>query len=172
MMNNPSSTYLISVRPTWASAFFLDRNPKTIELRKGSFGASLKTGDNLVIYSTLPQGKVIGTVKVVKREPLIIDRLWEQSQRGKLAYVTQSEFDTYYSNTICGVGIWVSSPKQWKRPIGLFEMREILGKRWQPPQQLQQLNADQISTRSHRSLNITHQPSATVLEVIWHRGAT
>ena len=171
-MNNPSSTYLISVRPTWASAFFLDRNPKTIELRKGSFGASLKTGDNLVIYSTLPQGKVIGTVKVVKREPLIIDRLWEQSQRGKLAYVTQSEFDTYYSNTICGVGIWVSEPKQRKRPIGLFEMREILGKRWQPPQQLQQLNADQISTRSHRSLNITHQPSATVLEVIWHRGAT
>lgn len=171
-MSKPTSTFLISVRPTWADAFFLDRNPKTIELRKGSFGASLKTGDNLVIYSTLPQGKVIGTVKVVKREPLIIDRLWEQSQRGKLAYVTQSEFDTYYSNTICGVGIWVSEPKQWKRPIGLFEMREILGKRWQPPQQLQQLNADQISTRSHRSLNITHQPSATVLEVIWHRGAT
>lgn len=145
MKTKSDRTFLISVRPRWASTFFLSHNPKSIELRKGNFGASLKPGDNLVIYSTLPQGKVIGTVKVVKREPLIIDRLWEQSQRGKLAYVTQSEFDTYYSNTICGVGIWVSEPKQWKQPIGLFEMREILGKHWQPPQQLQQLNTDQLT---------------------------
>ena len=145
MKTKSDRTFLISVRPRWASTFFLSHNPKSIELHKGNFGASLKPGDNLVIYSTLPQGKVIGTVKVVKREPLIIDRLWEQSQRGKLAYVTQSEFDTYYSNTICGVGIWVSEPKQWKQPIGLFEMREILGKRWQPPQQLQQLNTDQLT---------------------------
>jgi hypothetical protein len=43
------------------------------------------------------------------------------------------------------VGIWVNEPKQWKQPIGLFEMREILGKRWQPPQQLQQLNTDQLT---------------------------
>jgi predicted transcriptional regulator len=61
-MNNPSSTYLISVRPTWADAFFLDRNPKTIELRKGNFGTSLKAGDSIVIYSTLPVGEAIGTV--------------------------------------------------------------------------------------------------------------
>ena len=47
MQNNPTSTYLISVRPTWADAFFLDRNPKTIELRKGNFGTSLKAGDSL-----------------------------------------------------------------------------------------------------------------------------
>jgi hypothetical protein len=29
-----TNTYLISVRPTWADAFFLDRNPKTIERAK------------------------------------------------------------------------------------------------------------------------------------------
>jgi hypothetical protein len=63
------------------------------------------------------------------QQALIIDRLWEQSQQGKLTYVTQSEFDAYYSNTICGVGIWVSEPRQWKHPLGLFELREILGKR-------------------------------------------
>ena len=100
---------------------------------------------------------MIGTVKAVKREPLIIDRLWEQSQRGKLAYVTQSEFDTYYSNTICGVGIWVSEPKQWKRPIGLFEMREILGKRWQPPQQLQQLTQEQMALIKGGKMTRQHQ---------------
>jgi Uncharacterized conserved protein len=151
-------TFLISVRPRWASTFFLSHNPKSIELRKGSFGASLQPGDNLVIYSTLPQGKVIGTVKVVKREPLIIDRLWEQSQQGKLTYVTQSEFDAYYSNTICGVGIWVSEPRQWKHPLGLFELREILGKRWQPPQQMQRLTHEQMS-----AIGIAHQHKRALL---------
>jgi predicted transcriptional regulator len=43
-------------------SFFLDRNPKTIELRKGSFGTSLKAGDSIVIYATLPVGEAIGTV--------------------------------------------------------------------------------------------------------------
>jgi predicted transcriptional regulator len=158
MKTKSDRTFLISVRPRWASTFFLSHNPKSIELRKGNFGASLKPGDNLVIYSTLPQGKVIGTVKVVKREPLIIDRLWEQSQQGKLTYVTQSEFDTYYSNTICGVGIWVSEPRQWKHPLGLFELREILGKRWQPPQQMQRLTHEQMS-----AIGIAHQHKRALL---------
>jgi hypothetical protein len=37
-------TFLISVRPTWADAFFLDRNPKTIELRKGNERNLSKSG--------------------------------------------------------------------------------------------------------------------------------
>lgn len=62
MQTNPTDTYLISVRPTWADAFFNDRNPKTIELRKGNFGASLKPGDSIVIYATMPVAEIIGTV--------------------------------------------------------------------------------------------------------------
>jgi predicted transcriptional regulator len=77
-----TNTYLISVRPTWADAFFLDRNPKTIELRKGNFGASLKPGDVIAIYATLPTAEVLGTVRVLKRELLPIDRLWQESQQG------------------------------------------------------------------------------------------
>ena len=61
-------TYLISVRPTWADAFFLSHNPKTIELRKGSFGACLKPGDRIAIYATLPTAEVLGIVRVLRRE--------------------------------------------------------------------------------------------------------
>jgi hypothetical protein len=39
-----SCTFLISVHPTWADAFFLDRNPKTIELRKGNERNLSKSG--------------------------------------------------------------------------------------------------------------------------------
>jgi hypothetical protein len=97
-------TFLISVRPTWADAFFLDRNPKTIELRKGNFGTSLKAGDTIVIYSTLPVAEIIGTVKVIKRESLTVDRLWELSQHRRLALdIAPTVRDLLHQS---GIGYW------------------------------------------------------------------
>ena len=150
-MNKPSSTYLISVRPRWADAFFLDRNPKTIELRKGNFGTSLKAGDSIVIYSILPVGEAIGTVKVIKRESLTVDRLWELSQHGRLARVSRQQFETYYTNQESGVGVWVGGAELLPSSIALSQLRQKFGQRWQPPQQLQQLTQEQIA-----ALNIAH----------------
>ncbi|MEG4962642.1 MULTISPECIES: hypothetical protein [unclassified Microcoleus] len=143
-MNNPSSTYLISVRPTWADAFFLDRNPKTIELRKGSFGASLKPGDNIAIYATMPTAKVLGIVRIVKRETLPLDQLWRASEQGQLARVTRQQFDAYYCNQESGIGVWVQSAQLLPKPIALSKLRQNWGHRWQPPQQIQQLTDDRI----------------------------
>ena len=110
-------TFLISVHPRWASAFFLSHNPKTIELRKGNFGTSLQAGDTIVIYATLPFGKTIGTVKVVRRELLTVDRLWKESQQGRLAKVSRSQFDDYYASQESGVGVWVSADDLFPSPI-------------------------------------------------------
>jgi len=145
-----TNTYLISVRPNWASAFFLGHNPKTIELRKGSFGASLKPGDRIAIYATLPTAEVLGIVRVLKRESLSIDRLWRESEQGKLAKVSRVQFDAYYSNQELGVGVWVGAPELLPSPIALPKLRQHWGPRWQPPQQIQKLNDDQIA-----ALNIT-----------------
>ena len=149
--NNPISTYLISVQPRWASSFFLSYNPKSIELRKGSFGASLKPGDSIVIYATLPDAKAIGTVKVIKRESLTVDRLWELSQHGRLTKVSRQQFDTYYASQISGIGVWVAAPELLPSPIALPRLRQNWGRRWQPPQQIQQLTDDQMA-----ALNIAH----------------
>lgn len=138
-------TYLISVRPVWASAFFLTHSPKTIELRKGSFGASLQAGDTIVIYATLPERKAIGTVKVIKREPLTVDRLWQESRKGMLAKVSRQQFDAYYASQISGVGVWVGGAELLPSPIALSKLRQNWGHRWQPPQQIQQLTDDQVS---------------------------
>jgi predicted transcriptional regulator len=145
-----SNLFLISVHPRWACAFFLSHNPKAIELRKGSFGASLKPGDTIVVYSTLPEAKAIGTVKVVKRESLAVDRLWRASEQGQLAKVSRAQFDTYYANQELGIGVWVSAPKLLPSPIALCRLRQNFGQRWQPPQQIQQLTHEQIA-----ALNIT-----------------
>ena len=109
MKNEPDRTFLISVHPRWASAFFLSHNPKVIELRKSSFGASLKTGDSIVIYATMPTAEIIGIVQFVKRELLPIEQLWEKSEQGKLAKVSRAQFDAYYANQESGIGVWVSA---------------------------------------------------------------
>ena len=139
-----TNTYLISVRPNWASAFFLDRNPKSIELRKGSFGACLKPGDRIAIYATLPTAEVLGIVKVVKRESLAVDRLWRASEQGQLAKVSRVQFDAYYNNQELGIGVWVTAPELLPSPIALSRIRQNFGQRWQPPQQIMQLTDAQI----------------------------
>jgi len=146
-----TSTYLISVRPTWADAFFLDRNPKTIELRKGSFGASLKPGDSIVIYATMPTAELLGIVRVLKRESLAVDRLWRASEQGKLARVSRAQFDAYYASQIFGVGVWVGPAELLPSPIALSKLWQNWGHRWQPPQQIQQLTDDRMA-----ALNIDH----------------
>jgi len=156
------------VRPTWVDSFFLDRNPKTIELRKGSFGTSLKAGDSIVIYSTLPVGEAIGRVKVVRRELLTVDRLWQESQQGQLAKVSRQQFETYYTNQESGVGVWVSAAELFPSQIALCRLRQNWGQRWQPPQQIQQLNDDQMAALNIAHAHIAHarEPSATLLWII------
>jgi predicted transcriptional regulator len=138
-------TYLISVRPTWADAFFLSHNPKTIELRKGSFGACLKPGDRIAIYATLPTAEVLGIVRVLRRERLPLDRLWRASQQGKLAKVSRTQFDAYYANQSSGVGVLVGAAELFPSPIELCRLRQNWGRRWQPPQQIQQLTDDRMA---------------------------
>jgi predicted transcriptional regulator len=146
-----TNAFLISVHPRWASAFFLSHKPKVIELRKGSFGASLKTGDSIVIYATIPTAEIIGIVQFAKRELLSIEQLWEESEQGKLAKVSRVQFDAYYANQESGIGVWVSAPELFPNPIALPRLRQNWGYRWQPPQQIQQLTDDQMA-----ALNIAH----------------
>ncbi|MEG4989792.1 hypothetical protein QUB08_29225 [Microcoleus sp. BR0-C5] len=139
------STYLISVRPKWADAFFLDREPKTIEFRKGNFGASLKPGDTIAIYSTMPVAELIGTVRVSMREALPISELWQLSQQGKLARISEAQFNAYYANQSSGIGVWVDSAELLPKPIPLYRLREEWRANWNPPQQIQKLTSEQLA---------------------------
>ncbi|MEG4408925.1 hypothetical protein [Microcoleus sp. MON2_D5] len=139
------NTFLTSVHPRWASGFFLTHNPKTIELRKGSFGACLKPGDRIAIYATLPTAEVLGIVQVVKRQSLPIDRLWRASEQGQLAKVSRAQFDAYYANQQSGVGVWIGAAELFPSSIALPKLRQNWGHHWQPPQQIMQLTDEQIA---------------------------
>jgi hypothetical protein len=74
--------------------------------------STLQPGDHIVIYSTLPEGRAIGTVKVIKRESLAVDRLWQASKQGRLAKVSREQFETYYTNQESGIGVWVGAAER------------------------------------------------------------
>jgi predicted transcriptional regulator len=171
MQINSTHTYLISVHPRWASAFFLSHNPKTIELRKGSFGAGLKPGDRIAIYATLPTAEVLGIVRVLKRESLPIDRLWRESRQGQLAKVSREQFKTYYTNQESGIGVWVALPNS--SPVrSPFQTSAKLGPSLATAPADSTANRRSNNGTEHRPLNIantiklylvTDEPSRTVL---------
>ncbi|MEG4213007.1 hypothetical protein [Microcoleus sp. S13_B4] len=99
----------------------------------------------------MPVAEILGIVKVVKRESLAIDRLWQASEQGSLAKVSRQQFDAYYATQISGVGVWVGAAELFPSPIELCRLRQNWGRRWQPPQQIQQLTDDRIM-----ALNIAH----------------
>ena len=102
-----TNAFLISVHPRWASAFFLSHKPACARTEKRQLWASLKTGDSIVIYATMPTTEIIGIVQFVKRELLPIEQLWEESEQGKLAKVSRAQLDAYYANQESGIGVWV-----------------------------------------------------------------
>lgn len=134
-----SNTYLISVKPEWANLFFDHATPKTVELRKGSFGKALEAGDRLLIYATLPVGKIIGEVRVRDRTQLPTDRL--RSETEDFAQVSAEDFNSYYQGKDAGVGVWVEKPELFSTPISL-EVLKSAG--IAPPQQITRLTLEQV----------------------------
>jgi predicted transcriptional regulator len=131
-------TYLISVKPNWADKFFLIATPKTVELRKGSFGQFLKADDRLLIYATLPIGEVIGEVRVRHRAQYWIDKL--RSETKNFAQVSREDFDAYYRGKDHGVAVWVDREK-FESEIALATLKDA---GITPPQQLLRLTEKQV----------------------------
>ena len=54
---------------------------------------------------------------MVRRESLTVDRLWRASQQGKLARVSETQFNAYYAQQETGIGVWVDSAELFPSPI-------------------------------------------------------
>jgi len=75
----------------------------------------------------MPVAEILGIVKVVKRELLTIDRLWQESQQGQLAKVSRQQFNAYYASQISGVGVWVSAAELFPSQESPFQTSAELG---------------------------------------------
>lgn len=132
------NTYLISVKPKWASLFFDRTNPKTVELRKGNFGKLLVAGDRLLIYATLPIGKILGAVTVCDRKELPISEFRAATEHS--AQISAEDFDNYYQGKNFGIGVWVDKPQLFEIAIALDVLKSA---GVTPPQQITKLTPEQ-----------------------------
>jgi DNA sulfur modification protein DndC len=136
-----SNTYLVSVKPQWASLFFDRTNLKSVELRKGNFGKALILGDRLLIYATLPKGKILGSVIFCDRKELPISELRAATEH--LAQVSTEDFGDYYQGKDTGVGVWVNKSELFESPIPLDTLKSA---GVTPPQQITKLTPEQVES--------------------------
>ena len=102
----------------------------------------------------MPVAEIIGTVKVVKRELLTIDRLWQESQQGQLARVSRQQFETYYTNQESGIGVWVSAAELFPSQESPFQNSAEIWSALATPTATSAINRRSDRGAEHRPLNI------------------
>jgi Uncharacterized conserved protein len=115
---------LLSIKPEFAEKIL--NGTKRFEFRKGIF--KNKEITTVVIYATMPLGKVVGQFHidcVLSDHP---DTLWEQTK--KYAGITKDFFDDYYVGRETGYAIKIANAERFECPLPITS----LGDGIKPPQ--------------------------------------
>ena len=111
---------LLSIKPQYVDKIL--SGEKTFEFRKQSFK---RTGINtVIIYATMPVGKVIGEfsiLSILEDTPL---NIWELTK--KKAGIDKIFFDEYYKTKTKAVAIQIGRITQYDTPLELYELGENL----------------------------------------------
>jgi predicted transcriptional regulator len=122
---------LLSIKPEYAEKIL--NGTKRFEYRKAlPRNAAVRT---VVIYATMPVGKVVGEFEVggvLRERP---DDLWKRTKNA--SGITREFFDVYFDGREHAMAIAVKSPKRYARPKRL---EDVSGSST-PPQSFQYLAA-------------------------------
>lgn len=111
------SDVLISIRPRFANLILDER--KLVEIRRRASG--IRAGDRLVIYSTTPEMRVVGTCRVLEvvfEEPRALCRHF-----GGAACLGRQEFLRYLDGAAHGAAIRIGSIERLGAPVPLASLR-------------------------------------------------
>jgi predicted transcriptional regulator len=124
---------LMSIRPEYAAAIL--SGSKTVELRRRR--PSFAPGSRVVVYSSAPDQRLLGTFESGEIHAAKPDKLWKSvSQR---AGISQQAFDSYFEGCDLAYAIEIHAPKRLDpEPL-----------RFRPPQSYLFL---QPARRSHRGV--------------------
>ena len=111
---------LLSIRSRFANLIL--SGVKTVELRRRFHP---KGGRLALVYSTLPTGAVVGTVRITEVQTLPVEEIWRI--HGSNAAVSRAEFLSYYSDKELGCALLLSDPCRYRRPVTLAELRSKHG---------------------------------------------
>jgi len=129
---------LLSIKPEYANKIF--SGEKKFEFRKKAFSKSgVRT---VVVYSTMPVGKIIGEFTIKKIHQDSPKLIWRKTQ--KHSGIDEAFFNEYYRDRDLAVAIEVDSATLYKNPIN----PKVAYKNFTAPQSFvyeQTLNAHLIS---------------------------
>ena len=107
---------LLSIKPEFVDKIF--DGSKKFEFRKNVFKRDGIT--KVVVYSTMPVGKVVGEFEIkdiLKGEP---SSLWQKTKG--YSGVSRDFFDEYYQGRKAGVAIQVGDLVKYEKPISLAQL--------------------------------------------------
>ncbi|MCD6484864.1 MAG: DNA-binding protein [Candidatus Odinarchaeota archaeon] len=119
--------FLMSVKPKYAKMIL--EKTKKYELRKKV--PYLPRNTRIVMYASGREKRVVGEFKVGFVYLLPIKELWKLIEND--GGVSREEFFYYFRGYKEGYAIEIRDPKEYKNKPTLEELREILGKDFQPP---------------------------------------
>lgn len=109
---------LLSIKPQFVAEIF--NGNKKFEYRKAIFkNKDVKT---IVIYSTMPVGKIVGEFDI---EDIIEDNpvnVWKQTKN--FSGITEEFYDTYFSGRDKAFAIKIKSLKEYDKPICPYDKYE------------------------------------------------
>lgn len=120
-MHSEKYAVLISIFPVYANQIF--EGTKKIEFRKKIFSSDIK---KIVVYSTLPVGKIEGVWDYDGVEESTPAGLWKKYS--KVGGIKKDKYDAYFSESLVAYGIKVKNPVRFSNPVSIDE----IGKK--PPQ--------------------------------------
>jgi predicted transcriptional regulator len=104
---------LLSIKPEYAERIF--EGTKRFEFRRVGFKqAGVKT---VVVYATLPVGKVIGEFTVGRIIESSPSDLWEKTKEH--SGISRELFHSYFAGRESAIAIGVHRPKRYRRPLSI-----------------------------------------------------
>lgn len=122
---------LLSIKPEFVDKIL--EGSKKFEFRKNTFKRDGIT--TVVVYSTMPVGKVVGEFDIEDVICENLDLLWKKTE--KTAGISKEFFDQYYIGRHTGTAIKVGNVIRYDRPLCISE----LGENITPPQSYRYLPA-------------------------------
>lgn len=129
MDSNSAEVALLSIHPRFAEAIL--NGEKRVEFRRTKFSRDVS---HVVIYATLPIGKVIGWFEVAGIETQHPDDLWRKFQGS--GGIDEDDFRAYYNGRETGYAIRVRESRRLKRAKPLTAVCKGI----RPPQSFTYLN--------------------------------
>lgn len=131
---------LLSIRPEFATQIF--KGKKKYEYRKSIFK---KEGiDKVIVYSTMPVGKIIGEFRIEEILKMRPEQLWQKTS--EYSGISKSFFDDYFCGKKWGYAFKIKDPILYDEPIDPFEQE---GK-FTAPQSFKYLTDNKINKEYYR----------------------